>query len=164
MVMGRPKKPRVVKERQGTLRPHREKKPEAQIAPGMPECPEALTDGAKEEWCRVCKDLYDAGLLSKVDRGALAIYCDNWDRWMVALEVLKTKDAVIETPNGSLIRNPHLAILNQAQDKCGKFAAKFGMAPADRASITARPPEEESAKKGKRGKPDKAKVVTGYFE
>ena len=152
---------------QGTLQPCRDKKPELQMPPGMPDCPDELTDGAKAEWRRVCKDLYGGGLLSKVDRSALAIYCDNWDRWMTALQVLKVSPAVVETLNGGLIRNPHLGILNQAQDKCGKFAAKFGMSPSDRASITAIPPEDlpKGARKktGAKGKPDKRKVV-GFFE
>ena len=162
MPAGRPRKPRKVKERQGTLRASRDVEPEAQIAPGIPECPETLSAGAKQEWRRVCSDLRDAGLLSKVDRCALAIYADNWSRWMEALEVLKVSPLVVETLNGSLIQNPHLGILNRAQDKCGKFLAKFGMSPADRASIPAsatKPPKKTSPG----GKPDKAKVV-GFFE
>ena len=71
---------------------------------------------------------------------------------MDALEVLKQSPAVIETVNGSLIRNPHLAILNQAQDRCGKFAAKFSMSPAfEYLAAAPHSPEFESAFPAERG-------------
>jgi len=75
--------------------------------------------------------------MTRIDRTGLAAYCDNFDRWIIASEVLKQSPMAAETMNGSLMQNPHLGILNRAQDKCLRFMAKFGMSPADRAMIPA---------------------------
>jgi phage terminase small subunit len=54
---------------------------EAVLPPALPMPPEHLMDEAKVEWGRVAHDLYEAGLLTKIDRAALAGYCQIYARW-----------------------------------------------------------------------------------
>lgn len=46
-----------------------------------PECPEFLTDGAKEEWERITGEMRRLGLLQRRDMAIIAIYCQTWDAW-----------------------------------------------------------------------------------
>ena len=62
----------------------------------MPTYPKFLPNGARAEWTRVAHRLYSLGLLTCLDRAALAAYCYNYDLWMTALEALKSEDMVVE--------------------------------------------------------------------
>lgn len=55
-----------------------ELKPEVEI----PDCPPHLLKEARKEWRRITPELERYGLVSKLDRGALALYCQAW-AWMV---------------------------------------------------------------------------------
>src|SRR4030042_1883827 len=68
-------------------RPIRSEEPDP--VPSIPSCPPHLSEDAKREWERVVPLLEKLGLLSEIDRGALALYCQAWGRWLEAEEALK---------------------------------------------------------------------------
>jgi len=109
----------------------------------LPRCPDHLSETAKREWRRVAGELYDAGLLTGVDRAALAAYSQAWGRWVEAEEKLTKTGAVIKTSNGNPIQNPYLAIANRAVEQMYKFAVEFGMTPSSRSRIHVEPPDKE---------------------
>lgn len=74
---GRPPKPKTLKAIQGTYRPDRDPGGVGEGA-GLPPCPVWLPVAAKREWRRICKEAKRTGLLTKLDRGLLTIYCQNW--------------------------------------------------------------------------------------
>jgi P27 family predicted phage terminase small subunit len=53
---------------------------EVQLLVEMPDCPKHLWPEAKREWRRIGPELEDAGLVAKIDRAALALYCQSWAR------------------------------------------------------------------------------------
>ena len=55
----------------------------------IPHCPRHLLPEARKEWKRITPELERYGLISKLDRGALSLYCQAWARWVWAEEQLQ---------------------------------------------------------------------------
>ena len=51
-------------------------------------CPEHLSPAAQAEWRRLAQSLQQDGLLTQVDRAALAAYCQSYGRWVEAEQKL----------------------------------------------------------------------------
>lgn len=158
---GPPKKPTNLKLLQGTFRKDRavtnEPKPESEI----PSVPTHLSDEAKVEWGRISEKLLNLGLLTSIDRAALAAYCQCYSDWIEASrfcattkdgqdrKVIKTgekikqdKDGkVIERSGGNLVENPYFSIQKRSLELMHKFLTEFGMTPASRTRINV--PAEE---------------------
>ena len=126
-------------------------KMEAKINPAIPMPPPFLSDIAKVEWGRVSEELFTVGLLTNLDRGVLAAYCQSYGRWKTAEDALAkmaerdtlTNGMLIKTTNGNAIQNPLIGIANKAEADMVRYAAEFGMSPSARSRITATPPGEE---------------------
>jgi P27 family predicted phage terminase small subunit len=103
--------------------------------------PTWLSKDAKAEWRARTPELTRLGLLTDLDVLQFAAYCTAAARWMRyerRLELLarKVDGELVETPNG--FQQPH-AIVKMARDaaeQMRKFAALFGLSPADRASLS----------------------------
>jgi P27 family predicted phage terminase small subunit len=110
---------------------------------GIPDCPRHLNKEARTEWDRISKELLVLGLLSEIDRAALAAYCGAWARWVDAEKKVKSQGAVITTTNGNMIQNPYVGIANRAMELMCKFLVEFGMTPSSRSrlQITVEPPK-----------------------
>lgn len=106
---------------------------------GMPLCPQWLDKVAKREWRRVAKELYDMGLLTKVDRAALAGYCEAHSRYLQAIKVLQEKGQTYSFTNAQLQekfeKRPEEQIARDALNQIRQFCAEFGMTPSSRARM-----------------------------
>ena len=131
---------------------------EPQPKPALPLCPNFLKGAAKKEWQRLSPELYTLGLLSLIDRAALAAYCSAYGMWVEVehelmqmrksnkeLAMLKKKyperniqsanGLVRQTSNGNWIMEPLLGVRKQALEQMHKFLTEFGMTPASRTRI-----------------------------
>lgn len=123
---------------------------EAKVIPALPSPPPHLSDEAKVEWGRVSEELFKVGLLSGIDRAALAAYCQAYGRWVQAeraiAEMAKraglTGGLMIKTTNGNAVQNPLVGTANKAAADMVRYAAEFGMTPSARSRINATPPAE----------------------
>lgn len=115
---------------------------EPQPAPGAPSCPHHLQDEARKEWHRIVKDLQPLGLLTRIDRAALAGYCDAYGRWAQASEGLAKTGMLVKAPSGYPILNPLLSIINAALAQMKAFLTEFGMTPSSRSRISANNAQE----------------------
>ena len=52
----------------------------------IPGCPSHLLKEARKEWKRITPELVKLGLIAKIDRAALALYCQAW-AWLVYHEI-----------------------------------------------------------------------------
>ena len=102
----------------------------------MPTCPTFLSGAAKEEWRRLAPKLHKMGLLTGLDRGALAIICQAWGAYTEATELVARDGAVIETATGRRVKHPAVSIINQATQTMLRFGAGFGLTPGDRARLS----------------------------
>jgi P27 family predicted phage terminase small subunit len=147
---GRPK-PTALRVIQGNPGKRALPKKEPKFKPALPSPPSHLNAPAKREWGRVAKELFDMGMLTSVDRGALAAYCQAYGRWVQAENALAKlgKDdelsggLMIKTSNGNAIQNPIVGIANVAARDMVKFSIEFGMTPAARSRVQAGAPAEE---------------------
>lgn len=83
----------------------------------------------------MARALLVCGLLSRLDRAALAAYCVAWSRWVEAEKQLKSEGLMVKTPNGYQQPSPWLAIANKSLEQLRAFAGEFGMTPATRSRV-----------------------------
>ncbi len=140
-------KPTRLKVLTGTARAHRLNPAEPEIEPAVPDAPDHLSDEAHAEWVRVTDEMAQAGILSALDRGALAAYAQAYGRWVAAeraLHVVAARDAVtagliIRTQSGNAIQNPLVGTANKAMADMVRYAAEFGLTPSARSRVSAAP-------------------------
>lgn len=85
------------------------------------------------------------GIMTELDRGALAAYCQAYGRWVAAESVLArmaekdavTEGLVIRTKAGNVIQNPLVGTANKAMADMVRYAAEFGLTPSARTRVTA---------------------------
>ena len=118
---------------------------EAKAKAAIPAPPHHLTADAVEEWNRVATELYNLGILSEIDRAALAAYAMAYGRWVQAERAIAkmaekdqlTGGLMIKTSNGNAIQNPLVGTANKAAADMMRYAAEFGMTPSARSRIAA---------------------------
>jgi P27 family predicted phage terminase small subunit len=103
-----------------------------------------LSRDARIEWERVAGELHRIGVLSGIDRAALAAYCQAYGRWIVAERAIAkmaerdqlTEGLMIKTTNGNAVQNPLVGTANKAMADMVRYAAEFGMTPSARSRIS----------------------------
>jgi P27 family predicted phage terminase small subunit len=111
---------------------------------GIPTCPDHLSDEARAEWNRVAPELLACGLLTSVDRAALAAYCTAWSRWVQAEKKLLETGPIIKAKSGYPMMNPYLVVANAAMKQMKELLVEFGMSPSSRRRVgmSAQPHDE----------------------
>lgn len=142
-MVGRRPKPTALKIMQGNpgKRPLNNSEP---TPTGTPTCPRHLSKEAKAEWRRISEELSAMGLLTKVDRAALAAYCEAWARWCEAERQIQKFGLVVKSPSGYPMQNPYVGIANTALDQMRKFLVEFGMTPSSRSRLSVETTPKES--------------------
>ena len=119
--------------------------PQPLLPAEVPEPPAFLAGYAMDEWWRVAPELHRLGLLTVLDVGPLAVYCDAYSRWRSASEVFAgmaerdpvTNGLLVKSQGGDAIQNPLVGIARRAANDMVRYAGEFGMSPAARARISA---------------------------
>jgi P27 family predicted phage terminase small subunit len=144
-------KPTQLKVLSGTARKHRLNVDEPRPEAAQPDAPDHLTPAARREWDRVIEQTVSLGIMTELDRGALAAYCQAYGRWVsaeTALARMAEKDLVTEglilrTKAGNLIQNPLVGAANKAMADMVRYAAEFGLTPSARTRVVASPDDED---------------------
>lgn len=110
----------------------------------IPSCPRHLKGEARKEWLRVTKLLDECGMIAEVDRGALAMLCTSWGRYVNAEEMIE-KASELEpgmfglfekSPKGHVhIQTPWLSVSNRSMEMYRAWCSEFGITPASRARV-----------------------------
>jgi P27 family predicted phage terminase small subunit len=93
----------------------------------------------------VSVDLYRQGLMTNLDRAALAAYCDSYGIWIRARRLLAkmgenaADGLLMKTAQGNVIQNTLIGIANKAKRDMMAYAEQFGMTPSARARVNAPP-------------------------
>ena len=93
---------------------------------GKPTCPSHLSPTAKSEWKRISGTLHEMGILTAVDRAALAAYCQAYARWVDAEKKLAATPPLIKTPSGYVQQSPWLRRGQQADGADGPLHGRAG--------------------------------------
>lgn len=111
-----------------------------------PSCPEFLSPDAKIEWKRIIGDLVTLGVVTKIDRAELAVYCEAWGDWKAArkkIAELKEGGFVECTPSGYKQISAWMQVANRAEDRMRTAGSSFGMNPSARTRLQVRTPQGE---------------------
>lgn len=145
MTSGRKPTPTALKLVKGNPGKRALNKREARVKLSQPTAPAFLNDDAKAEWQRVSGTLFAAGLMTELDRAALAAYCQAYGRWAEAERALARMAAkddanralMVKTVGGNAIQNPLVGIANKAKADMVRYAVEFGMTPSARSKVEA---------------------------
>lgn len=115
-------------------RPLNPDEPRPQVV--IPECPPELGAVARREWDRLSVELASLGLLTNLDRSALAAYCGAYALWAEATEAIHKYGTMVKSPSGYPIQSPYVAIANRQAELMMRIASEFGFTPASRSRIS----------------------------
>ena len=131
----------------------------ARVKAALPSMPRWLGTHAKTEWKRVAKPLRDAGILTELDRTALALYCCAVDDFLTCREIIAHDGSILTSAKGGRYQHPAVGMMTNAWSRVLKGGAEFGLSPTSRPSIyavTTPPPDRLDeflrSKDGKAGK------------
>lgn len=133
---GRKPKPTAIKRVSGN--PGKRPLPKNDVKPPrqLPRPTPILQGAARQEWWRIGRLLYDAGLLTKIDAPALTAYCQSYGRWCEAEEEIRRTGAVIKSSKGQPMISPFLKVANIAWQQWTHMLVEFGMSPSSRSRVT----------------------------
>jgi P27 family predicted phage terminase small subunit len=99
--------------------------------------PDDLDAEALSEWIRCAPLLRDAGVLTQIDRTALAALYMCYSRWIDAERHVRRDGCVISGSTGSPVMNPYVRVAAQALDQMRALMGDFGMTPSSRSRLRA---------------------------
>lgn len=123
----------------------------------IPSAPKWIWPEARKEWRRLGAELERYGLISKLDRAALVLYCQAWAKlvWAETMlsramataeerrleaeangEVWKGGDGImVPSPNGALVYSHHWVVQRRAAQEVHWYLQSFGLSPASRGRV-----------------------------
>lgn len=108
--------------------------------PIAPPCPPELSPPARDEWHRVVAELVQLGLMTRLDRAALAAYCQAYALWADAIQAIQKYGPLLKSPNGYPQVSPYLAVANKQAELMIRIASEFGFTPASRSRLASGEP------------------------
>ena len=104
---GRRPKPTAIRRLEGNRGKRAWNHDEPEPPDGIPRCPKHLAPVARTEWRRVARALHAMGVLTPIDRAALAAYCQSYAKWVEAEEQAQGDPAA---PEDALGLRPAVAV------------------------------------------------------
>jgi P27 family predicted phage terminase small subunit len=143
---GRPKKPRKLKQLQGTLNQTRDKQDSGGLAlpelSVLPTPPDYLSDLAKEYFMNVCKTLMEYGLLTGADLFLVVQLAQNLSINQEAYQNIKDGQAVQLSPNKYQTVTGWYSVFDKTSKKIMELSNQFGLNPSARAKFNIQQPEK----------------------
>jgi P27 family predicted phage terminase small subunit len=116
----------------------------------VPPMPRHLVGPARVEWKRLTPHLLELGLVTELDRAPLALYCQAWgDVVLISRQLVAERQAMVaakrpETdamwrtlPSGIARPTVLTKLLQDAEARCDRYLAHFGLSPSQRSRVTA---------------------------
>ena len=100
-----------------------------------PSAPQWLTDEAKKEWRYIVPRLDSLGILTKIDRTTLEVYCEAVATHREATDWIAKKGILVSGRKGEAVKNPALQVQRDAARLIATYSRMFGFSPADRAGL-----------------------------
>jgi P27 family predicted phage terminase small subunit len=112
---------------------------EPQPAAAFPTCPPELGPVARAEWERLVPELGELGLLTNLDRAALAAYCGAYALWAEATAAIQKYGTMVKAPSGYPMQSPYIGLANRQAELMIRLSSEFGFTPASRSRISTSP-------------------------
>ena len=94
--------------------------------------PAWLGRDAAAEYCRVVTEAAKINLLDNLDLSTVAIYADNYARYVESSNHLQSDGLTVIGAKGAEIPSPYIAIADKSANTIFKCSAKLGLATTDR--------------------------------
>jgi P27 family predicted phage terminase small subunit len=130
MIRGNKRKPRELKVIEGTFRQDREVEHPPKLEDSLPLPPKRISPAALVIWNEIVPDLYAAGLLKRIDKNNIAVYCQFTEDFYAASEKVQLEGTTIVTTGGNVIENPQVSIMKRFAELMFKFGVEFGIGSA----------------------------------
>lgn len=108
--------------------------------------PEWLDETAAAEYTRVVAEAGKINLLDNLDLSTLAIYADNYSRYIQCAKEM-AKDGIVLKTGGRLLPSPYVMIADKAAIQIQKCSTKLGLATTDRLRLIVPTKEEVKVNK-----------------
>lgn len=108
--------------------------PTPKAPPSRPVAPASLSEEARREWAYIVPRLDEIGMLSKLDRAALEVYCESVATHRAAIVLLR-RGVLVEGDKGRVVKNPAAQIVRDSATTIRMLAAEFGLTPSSRARM-----------------------------
>jgi P27 family predicted phage terminase small subunit len=103
---------------------------------GVPLKPDWLGEKASAVWDETIAELQEIrGLLSTLDAGVLALYCDAWQQFHDAQAIIAAQGMICRSDKGGAYQHPAVGIANKARAEITKLGAFFGLNPPAREGL-----------------------------
>ncbi len=103
--------------------------------PDRPIAPQHLSDDAKTEWRYIVPKLDATGLLTKIDRTTLEVYCEMVATFREATNWVRERGILVAGQKGGAVKNPAIQVQRDAARLISTYARMFGFSPADRVGM-----------------------------
>jgi P27 family predicted phage terminase small subunit len=118
------------------------------VPDGVPVKPAWLGDVGSAMWDETVSRLSKIpGLLSDLDGPALALYCDAWEDFHDAVELLNEHGPICVGEKGGEYPHPALGMKNNARAVIAKYEAKFGLTASDRSALKINPAKQTGVRR-----------------
>ncbi len=121
---------------------------EVQPEVAIPDAPKHLNKEALKEWKRISAELVSLGLISRLDRAALALYCQTWGQMVMLEESLNAdiklaieqggdigRAMVFRTDKGYEGQRVKVQLINSLRAQVNTYLAGFGLSPSSRGRV-----------------------------
>ena len=123
---------------------------EAKIKVGRDEieagAPEWLDERAAAEYNRVVEQAKSIDLFDNLDLSTLAVYADNYSRYVKCVGEM-TKSGIVNEVGDRALVSPYVVIADKAATQIQKCSTKLGLATTDRLKLIVPTKEEKSVNK-----------------
>ena len=144
--MGRKPRPTETLKLAGTYRSDRHAPTEAAPAPSSTSAGVRLSARASRRFAQMSKLMRDAGLLSDVDRQALACYCEAYARWYESRNRLEADGLFLTSQSGNVTKHPAISVMENAASEMLRWSVELGLTPQSRTKLprtkTAQTPQD----------------------
>ena len=110
----------------------------AAVDVSIPKAPSYIKHNALREWKRLSKVLKKYGLITLLDRSALAAYCIAYSRWVEAEEELERLGigGMVQTyESGAMAPHPAVGIAKGYHAQMAGYYREFGLTPSARRGL-----------------------------
>jgi P27 family predicted phage terminase small subunit len=136
---GRNKLPKIIKEMRGSLNVTRDSHPTPQgfdvVNYSMP-TDLIKVEGAELIWNDIAPQLIRMKILKQSDLQALALYCNEFARYLKMATVLHEQGETYLTMDGTPRRRPEVQVMYESLRVVNTYQSRFGLTPADRDRLT----------------------------
>lgn len=135
---GRVRRPSALRGIDGGKAPRKAAEGPSEPKPGSTKIvrPAMLTPRARVHWDRLAPDLIEQGVLTFWDVNLFGAYCEAAARFDAARKLVTEHGLLVPGRTaGQLVKNPAVQIQRDASDEMMRIGARFGLSPAERASI-----------------------------